>query len=213
MKRRIQISFMLAIVSVLCVCNIQAEIIWDSGHHVYSEGEETWVYMYNDASADIIGGIIHEFYMYNNAEADITGGHISVVLGQDTSNVNIYAGSDISLLRPNDSSTSNVYDGTVDYLFALGYSNTNIYGGIFDEIAAEDFSSVNLYVENYDWNPTGGARDGGLLTGIWLGSDESFNIDLVSEDTINHLNFIPEPTTLFLFGVGGLIVLKRVRNK
>ena len=210
---RITIITILTVVFVVGVANVQAEIIWDNGHHVYSEGEETWVYMYNDASAEIIGGTIHEFYMYNNTTADITGGHISIVWGQDTSSVNVYAGSDISLLRPNDSSTSNVYDGTVDYLFALGYSNTSIYGGFFDEIAAEDFSSVNLYVESYDWNPTGGARDGGLLTGIWLESTESFSIDLVSEGTINHLNFVPEPTTLFLFGIGGLIVLKKVRNK
>jgi len=208
MKRKIQITITVAVVFVMGVCNVPAlyaEIVWDSGHHVYSEGEETWVYMYNDASAEIIGGTIHEFYMYNNTTADITGGHISVVLGQDTSSVDVYAGSDISLLRPNDSSISNVYDGTVDYLFALGYSNTNIYGGFFDEIAAEDFSLVNLYVESYDWNPTGGARDGGLLTGSWLGTTETFSIDLVSEGTFNHLNFVPEPTTLFLFGIGGLI--------
>jgi hypothetical protein len=77
----------MTVVLVVGVCNVRAEIIWDSGHHEFSEGSEDFVYMYNDASADISGGIIHEFYMYNNTTADITGGYVSVVLGQDTSSV------------------------------------------------------------------------------------------------------------------------------
>ena len=207
------ILFIISTSLIVTTGNVKGDITWDSGHHVFTEGSETFVNMFNDASAEISGGYIAEFSMYDNTTADITGGQISILWGQGSSSVDVYAGSDISLLRPNDSSTSNVYDGTVDYLFALGYSITNIYGGFFDEIAAEDFSSVNLYVESYDWDPTGGARYGGLITGVWLESNESFNIDLVSEGTINHLNFVPEPTTLFLFGIGGLMLRRRKNEK
>jgi hypothetical protein len=189
----------------LFVQTSKAEITWDSEHHVYSEGEETWVYMYNDASAEITGGIIEEFYMYNQTQADITGGDIGVLLGQDTSSVNVYAGSNVDLLRPNDSSTANVYGGTIDYLFALSSSTTNIHRGSWNEINARDLSTINFYVESYEWDPIGGEREGGLLTGIWLESTVSFSIDLVNEGTINHLNFVPEPTTLFLFGMGALL--------
>ena len=206
MKRRIQIAFMLALVSILCVSNINAEIIWDSGHHVFSEGSETYLTMLNDASADMTGGWVAEFSMYNETSLEVFGGTISQLLCQDISTATIYDNNYMDLLRPNDSSTANVYGGTINYIFALGYSITNIYGGFFDEIAAEDFSSVNLYVESYDWDPTGGARYGGLITGVWLESNESFNIDLVSEGTINHLNFVPEPATILLFGMGGLIL-------
>jgi len=206
MKRGIKISFILALVLILCAPNIQAEIIWDSGHHVFSGGFEDFVYMYNDASADILGGIIHEFYMYNNTIADITGGEISIVWGQNTSSVNVYAGSDIYLLRPNDSSTANVYDGTLDDLFSLGSSITNIYGSSLNEINATGSSTVNLFVESYQLDPKGGIFGDGLLTGTWLGSGASFSIDLGGAETINHLNFIPEPATLILFGMGGLIL-------
>jgi len=209
MKRRIQILFMLALMSILSVCNVQAEIIWDSGHHVFSEGSETYLTMLNDASADITGGYIAEFSMFDDTTADITGGQISILWGQGSSSVDVFTGSDIYLLRPNDSSITNIYDGTLDDLIALGSSITNIYGSSLNEIGATDSSIVNLFVESYQIDPTGGIFGDGLLTGTWLISGTNFNIDLGSSGTINHLNFIPEPTTLFLFGIGGLVVLKK----
>jgi len=204
---------MLTFVSILCVCNIQAEIIWDSGHHVYSEGEETWVYMYNDASADILGGIIHEFYMYNNTTADITGGYVSVVLGQDTSSVDVYAGSDIGLLRPNDSSTASVYGGEINSLFTLGDSVTNIYQTSLNFVDATDSSTINMFVESYNWNPTGGAWGDGLLTGVWLNTSQPFSIEITYLPTINHINFVPEPATMGLFMIGILMFQRSAKKR
>jgi len=205
---RTVIIIITTVVFVVGVANVQAEIIWDSGHHVYSEGEETWVYMYNDASADIIGGIIHEFYMYNNSTADITGGYVSVVLGQDTSSVNVYAGSDIGLLRPNDSSTANVYGGEINHLFVLGNSTTNIYEGDFPMgFSANDSPVINMYVQEYLWDPDGGSSSGfGLLTGTWLSSGEAFSIDYVALDSFDRIAFIPEPSTILFMCLGGLLL-------
>ena len=204
---------------IFAVGNVQGNLIWDSGHHVYSEGTETFVYMYNDASAEITGGIIHEFYMYNETTAEITGGDISVLLGQDTSHVDVYPGSQL-FLRTNDTSTANVYGGTMD-VFALGSSNTNIYGGIINELDTTNQSIVNLYggditeidadgsstlylyVDNYGYNPTGGDYGFGFVTGTWLGNVGSFNISLYESDTINHIFFVPEPGTIILFSIVG----------
>jgi len=192
----------IAFVLSMGAANVQAEIIWDSGHHVFSEGSETYLTMLNDASADILGGIIHEFGMYNNTTADIMGGYISVVLGQDTSSVDVYEGGDIYLLRPNDSSTANVYGGDIDVIFALGSSDTHIYSGTINEIDAENLSTLFLYVDDYDFDPTGGSRDGGLITGTWLNNNGSFSISLEETDTIDHIFFVPEPGTLSLLIIG-----------
>ena len=213
MKREIKISFMLALVSILCVCNSKAEIIWDSGHHVYSEGEETWVYMYNDASADIIGGTIWEFYMYNSTTADISGGYVSILWGQDISSVDIYAGSDIGLLRPNDSSTANVYGGEINSLFTLGDSNINIHEAALNFVAAVDLSQINLYVQSYEWDPTGGTWGDGLLTGKWLESGNSFRIEIIDVDSITHINFVPEPGTFLILMIGSVGILYKRATK
>ena len=181
----------------------QAEITWNSGHHVFSEGSETYVYMYNDASAEISGGYIAEFSMFDDTTADITGGQISVVMGQGSSSVDVFTGSDVSLLRPNDSSTANVYGGNTNVIFTLGSSHTNIYEGLINEIDCTDLSLVNFFVKTYDFNPTGGAFGVGLLTGTW-NSNNAFSIDLRTEDTINHINIIPEPATLILLALGAI---------
>jgi len=226
MKREMKITFVFALVSILCVCNIQAEIIWDSGHHIFSEGSEDYVYMYNDASAEIVGGEIDwmymyneafaditggqiwELYMYNSTTADISGGYVSILLGQDTSSVDVYAGSDIGLLRPNDSSTANVYGGTINHLFVLGNSTTNIYEGDFTMgFSANDSPVINMYVQEYHWDPDGGSSSGfGLLTGTWLNSGEAFSIDYVDLDSFDHIAFVPEPSTMLLVGLGGLVL-------
>jgi len=194
---------------VIGVANVQAEIIWDSGHHIYSEGEETWVYMYNDASAEIIGGTIYEFDMYNNTTADITGGYIGNLLCYDISSVNVYDIGEISLVKPFNSATVNIYGGTITTVLAEDSSDTSIYGASLTEIGARDLSTVNLYTASYELDPTGGTFGNGLLTGTWLYGG-SFSIDLVAEETINHLNFIPEPSTLSLFVLGLGAVLARI---
>ena len=77
MKTRI---FSLVVVFLtISACNVQAEIIWDSGHHEFSEGFEGEVWMLNDATADI------------------TGGYIGNLLCYDISSVDTYDGSDLFL--------------------------------------------------------------------------------------------------------------------
>ena len=196
MKSGIKILFILTLVSILCACNIQGEIIWDSGHHEFYEGFEGEVWLLNDATADI------------------TGGYIGALQCFDTSLVNVYDVSDIGLLRPNDSSAAIVYGGDINVIFTLGSSDTHIYSGSINEIDATDLSAVNLYTTDYELDPIGGTFGDGLLTGTWLYGG-NFSIDLRSEDTINHLNFVPEPSTMSLFMIGSTIftVIRRKARK
>jgi len=184
---------MLALVSILCVCNSRAEIIWDSGHHAFSEGFEGEVWLLNDATADI------------------TGGEIGQLLCWDTSEVFVYEPGEIDLLRPNDSSTANVYSGTIGFLFALGSSNTNIYSASLDWLGAMDSSQVNLYVETYLLDPTGGNFGDGLLTGTWM-NGETFSIDIAGDETIGHIHFVPEPSSMSIFVIGILMFRRSART-
>lgn len=191
MKKVITILIVLSI--FFTVSQVEA-LVWDGGHHEFSEGIEG------------------EILMINGATADITGGQIGILWGQDSSSVDVYAGSEIDLLRPNDSSTANVYGGEINGLFTLGDSTTNIYEASLNYIDAVDTSTINMYVENYNWNPTGGQWGGGLLTGTWLNTTATFSIDLMVPDEISHINFIPEPCTLYFLSIGGLFLYRLKGN-
>jgi len=206
-----------------------ADLLWESGHHVFSEGYEKIVTMNNDASADITGGRIGALMMNNLAKADVTGGTISefvmsdstkanvsggwigIMACEDTSISNIYTGSTIELLRPDISGVTNVYGGDIDQIFALGSSVANIYDASLSKLDAVNLSEVNLHVKNYHYNPTGGSYSGGLLTGNWLGSGNNFSIELF-EGTIDHINFVPEPCSFILLTLSSFILYKRKNN-
>jgi len=192
---RITIIIMTAVL-VIGVCNVPSlyALVWDGGYHEFSEGLEG------------------EIDMINGATADITGGEIGILLCWDTSEVFVYEPSEIDLLRPSDFSTANVYGGTIGILFTLGSSNTHIYGGSLDWLDAVDLSQVNLYVESYELDPTGGTFGDGLLTGTWLYGGGGFSIDLVTDEAISHINFVPEPSCITFMVIGSLI-LSRINKK
>jgi hypothetical protein len=100
---------------------------------------------------------------------------------------------------------ADVYGGTINSLFTLGDSSTNIYQTSLNFVDAVDSSTINMYVESYNWNPTGGKWGDGLLTGIWLNTSQPFSIDIIDLQTINHINFVPEPTMVSLFVLGSII--------
>lgn len=181
---------------VLGVCNVPplyADLVWDSGHHEFSEGYEWEVWLLNDTTADI------------------TGGEIGQLLCWDTSEVFVYEPSEIDLIKPFESATVNIYGGTITTVFTTGSSLTNVYGGLLDEIEATDLSTLSLYVESYELDPTGGTFGDGLLTGMWLYGG-SFTINLVIEETIDHINFVPEPCSA-VFLISGGIILGAIRRK
>ena len=178
------------------VCNVPAlyALVWNGGYHEFSEGIEG------------------EIDMINGATADITGGEIGILLCWDTSEVFVYEPSKIDLLRPSDFSTANVFGGTINHLFALNLSETRIHGGNISGIDPDDSSIIYLYTDNYAFDPTGGIRDGGLVTGEWLGTGETFSISLDDVGDINHIAFVPEPTTFLLLTSGMVYYLTRKKS-
>ena len=190
MKRGIQITISIAVVFVIStfvVPNVYADLVWDGGYHEFSEGLED------------------EIDMINGATADITGGGIGILRCFDTTEVFVYEPSEISLLKPFGSSTANVFGGTINSMYTVENSVTNINESSLNFVDAIDSSTINMFVESYNWNPTGGTWGDGLLTGIWLNTSQPFSIEIIDLQTINHINFIPEPSTMILFGLGSII--------
>ena len=196
MKRGMKITITVAVVFVVGVCNVPSlyALVWDGGYHEFSEGYEWEVWLLNDATADI------------------TGGEIGQLLCYDTSSIFVYEPSVIDLIKPFESATVDIYGGTITTVFTTGSSLTNIYGGLLDEIEATDLSTLSLYVESYELDPTGGTFGDGLLTGMWLYGG-SFNINLVLDETIDHINFVPEPSMVSIFIIGILMFRRSSRKR
>ena len=69
-------------------------------------------------------------------------------------------------------------------------------------------ATINVHGYDFNYDPTGGAYSGGILTG-YLSDGNPFSIDQVSEMEYTSFNLIPEPATLLLFGLGALLLRKR----
>ncbi len=117
------------------------------------------------------------------------------------------------------------YDGDVFYLDLMSDSQATLYGGKFQEIRSTQTLFIigndpitgdpifNSHIEMVcrDWLYN---ADNKRLTGTW-GDFSKFNIQLVDyhgySPTIDNIRFtiIPEPMTLGLFGLGGLMLRRR----
>lgn len=73
---------------------LHADTVWTSGHHdilepdVYAE-----IYMYNDATATMIGGDVYKLETYDVSSFDMLGGEMDLLYVHDDTAINIYAGS------------------------------------------------------------------------------------------------------------------------
>ena len=118
-----------------------------------------------------------------------------------------------------DHATVDMFGGNVGLIEAWNYSTVNLYGGIISDYLlayGDDSLTVNIYGYGFEYDPLAGDYRGGQLTGFWL-DDTPFSIDLYYDDTPGgaiidtypHIVLIPEPTTILLLTLGGLILKKR----
>lgn len=105
--------------------------------------------------------------------------------------------------------TANMFGGAVEHVGVNDSGTVNLYGGIItDFLGASRLSTVNIYGYGFNYDPLGGAYDGGRVTGFWF-DNTSFSIDLYGGETYSHINLIPEPTTFVLLVIGGMLLRKR----
>lgn len=153
---------------------------------------ENWdvVSVYNDPTVvDMFGGTIQWFHTYDSSTTNIYGGDVLWgIYTYNSSRVNIYGGNiDLEVLGLGDSSTLNVYGGGLDVGNAPAFS---------------ELSTVNIYGYGFDYDGAG------ILTGF-LQDDSPFIFRELPPSRYAHINLIPEPATILLFGLGGILLRKR----
>ncbi len=100
--------------------------------------------------------------------------------------------------------------GEIQFLKADDYSTVNFHGGqILGNLIVEHTTSwVHVYGYGFNNDPFGGSP----LTGFWA-DDTAFSINLVDDgiSTYDQIVFhiVPEPATLCLFGLGGMLLRRR----
>ncbi|MHC4499398.1 MAG: PEP-CTERM sorting domain-containing protein [Planctomycetota bacterium] len=192
-------------------------------------GEE-WdsVSIYNDDTVvDMLGGTVDSIGTYDASTLKVFAGYVSTLDALEYSTVNISAGfvyglvvsnqavasfsdaADLFAPRARHFGTINMTGGTVDHLGAIDSGTINLYGGIIaDYLVALDSAAVNIYGHDLLKTASGGAYGYGQASGFWL-NDTTFTIDLNDAETYDHINLIPEPSSLALLALGSLLLRRR----
>ncbi len=160
-----------------------------------------------------------------------SGVHDNIELYQDDNL--IMTGGSVSYLDMFEDSTAEVSNGQTVYFFMYDYSVSYFYGGELSYLALGENAEthlynvqigsllsahsenveINVYGNSFQYEPTGGQKGDGLISGYW-GNGTAFSIslynqdDIVTYDKINFIN-IPEPFSLVLFSLSGLFQLKK----
>lgn len=115
------------------------------------------------------------------------------------------------------------YGGLTQELVVYGNAISNLYGGRIDYITSRQFvdwvygqpqgQHINIYAKKDTWSWT---YENGIIRGItgqWLNDGSTFNIRFLNDSDYDpvwsNIKVIPEPATMLLFVLGGLILRKR----
>ncbi len=118
----------------------------------------------------------------------------------------------IHALNLTDASTMNYYDGEMSGFRIYNGATATFSGGRIDFISSYQDSEVLKHI-TFIVDLDSIDLTGDLLTGDWLSGGGSFSITLQDQagyDSVySNINFVPEPATLALLGLGGLLIRKK----
>ena len=217
MKTRV-ISIILAAVVFLATGQLWATIIAFHEDGVIQDGDEySDVYVYDDATVDMTGGVVTvQLGAYDSSTVNISGGVLNGVftsIESVASTLNLSGSMQADGVEIWGSGTLNMFGGTVGSVEV--HNIANLYGGVISDYLLAT-STVNIYGYGFEYDPLAGNYQGGQLTGFWL-DDTPFSIDLYYDDTPGgpiidtwpHIVLIPEPATVVLLALGGIMLRKR----
>jgi len=166
---------------------------------------------YDESTLNIFGGQA-EISVWDYSTVNISGGVLSAARSHENGTINMFGDAQVGGLTADDFGIVNMDGGTLEILGGLGTGVVNLYGGtVSDSINMGEDSIINIFGYDLGIADSGGSYGNGLVWGFFQ-DDTSFMIDLYGSETYSHVNLVPEPCTLYLVGLGALILRKRRYN-
>jgi len=154
-----------------------------------AKADTVWDYGHHEIN---IGDMYGEIWMHNDATADMFGGYVQQLGTLDSSEFDMFGGTIYRMLIRYDSSV-NIHGGTISSLI----------------IYEDENGVINLYAHDVTYYPTGGpVYNLSWIDGYYNQGNIYFSYDISGSDMSN-INVVPEPTTILLLGLGGLILRKK----
>lgn len=185
-----------AVLAVVCCGSLRAQQVHLYGNeHFDVTTSYEGVGMYEFSSAAVLpGGDLQWLHSHQNSAASIAGGSVDWIYAWDSSRITLSSGV-VDLIAADNASSVEISGGSLNRLSATGISNTVLHG--------VDFQLGN----GLSWAPDGREILGtGLLSGKWLGQTEPWTINIIWNEPTAPITAIPEPSSLGLLVLGGLLV-------
>jgi hypothetical protein len=150
----------------------------------------------------------------------MTGGGINSLTASGSSILDIKNTSSLAVLSGGiwtldlwGSSQLELSGGQVNSLKIHGSATAVLSGGLINKIYSYQSTTVPNYMQHIEMVVKDHMLTGNILTGHW-GDNSTFNIQLMNQSgyalVIDNIKFtIPEPTTLLLLAVGGLLLRRK----
>lgn len=227
------ISKILAVVIFLSMGPAPAYAVWDIyGDTDIHDGNYGLINIYdtppNSTTVNMYGGSADFVSTFNSSTLNFYGGNAEVG-AFDTSVINItggtlngagawgnatvYFSSDAysKSLGGGNFGTIDMLGGTVEDIHAGGNSVFNLYEGeVTESLNAWDLATVNVFGYNLYKTDSGGDYNCGYASGFW-NDDTQFVIHFSTPETYPLVNLVPEPASIVLLALGGLIIKGRRR--
>jgi hypothetical protein len=131
-----------------------------------------------------------EVWVINEAQLDVLGGEMGKLEFQDNS-------------------SGNIFGGEMDWLWTDDNAVVNIYRATLNMLASRPESTVYLYAYDVVYHPDGGLNNQPWMEGKYISDDTPFSFSFYYESSVPQLIVVPEPATLFLMVLGGLLLRNR----